>query len=169
MEAVEIYSILFGAAVVALEILVDKNVFWSKDKNDKPWSTIGRAVLFILWAFTFRNHIYWLHNLLLSYSTFFLLFDWTLNVVRWKELPEAYFWKLRQGVKTTKFEINFLYPYRNFVAKFFYHAAPKKRDKSHTALKYFIDNWYELAYTRIPPQAEVLIKASILLSVILYY
>jgi hypothetical protein len=166
---IEWLPIAFGALIAGVEIPVDKKVFWDNGLNDKPMSTIARAILFLTFAFICRNWIGFAHNLLLSYSVFFLIFDWALNVTRWSKLEDAYHWKIRHGVAFTKWEKYISWPYKQFTHKFFYHAKPAKYDGNITRLHWFLNNWYELMWTKAPPPMEILIKGGLVLSFIMYF
>lgn len=164
-------AIAFGCVVVAAEIIVDKKVFWANLKNDKPITTILRVIPFLLLGivYTFIDVGMAVRGVLLSYATFFMLFDWTLNCSRWDELPRPYWWKLSHldADELTWFDYKIGWPLRVFLAKFFYHAQPKPKPERVT-FQYYIDNGYELFWQRIPPQMELLVKILPFVSVLIY-
>lgn len=151
--------ILIAITIVALEIYYDKKQ-WAKDKNDKPISTylrLGCFVLYFVLTIIIQNDwIYALLALFLSASTFFLLFDSTLNVVRWKVLPEPYWWRIEQN-KTNWFQKKVLWPIMKFSKRFFWHGD--KNTKS----------FYDRIFQRIPYQGELLLKGAVLYTAIYLY
>ncbi len=161
--------ILIALSIVAAEIIYDhwcwRQVPW---KNDKPESTILRGVLMALSGiiiYLVTDDInFTLRCASVIAGTFFLTFDFSLNVSRWKDLPLAYYSPYGRAYKkyfdegfneidsgiyaynslTRKQKI--IYKITMFSDRFFYHGQEKKRFS------------YDYIWNRIPPQAELLVK-----------
>lgn len=140
--------IFAGVAIVILEILYDKWM-WKQGKDDKPVSTILRAVLMIASALAIAliAGFTWLNTLTIFgviFSTHFLLFDFVLNVVRWKDLPDP--WTFKDGSRYRKI----LEKIRSFTARFFWHGDQNTK------------SIYDRIFQRIPPIMELILKVTML-------
>jgi hypothetical protein len=143
-----------GVTIVILEILFDK-WRWSQGKDDKPLSTILRAFLMILSAFAISliSGFTWINTLTIFgviFSTHFFLFDFVLNVVRWKELPKPHTYQ--DGTLFRKV----LEKIRLFTARFFWHGDQNTK------------SIYDRMFQRIPPIMELMIKG-VLLWITIYF
>lgn len=137
-----------GVAIVILEILYDK-WRWKQGKDDKPVSTILRAILMVVSAFTISliGGFTWLKTLTIFgviFSTHFFLFDFVLNVVRWRDLPDP--WTFQDGSRYR----NILEKIRSFTARFFWHGDQNTK------------SMYDRIFQRIPPVMELIIKVTML-------
>lgn len=146
--------IFAGVAVVILEILYDKWM-WSQGKDDKPISTILRAVLMVASALAISliAGFVWLDALKIFsviFCTHFLLFDFALNVVRWKDLPDP--WTYQDGSQYRKI----LEKIRSFTVRFFWHGDQNTK------------SIYDRIFQRIPPIMELIIKVT-LLGIAIYF
>jgi hypothetical protein len=90
---------ILSVLLVVLEIIADKYL-WKIGKLDKPITTIIRVGLILLIA---SFYDFW-PALLLVISVHWMLFDFSLNISRWNELPA-----------------------RKFLAKLFYHGHFKEK------------------------------------------
>lgn len=146
--------IFAGVAIVILEILYDKWM-WKQGKDDKPVSTILRVVLMVASAFTISliGGFTWLNTLTIFgviFSTHFLLFDFVLNVVRWKDLPDP--WTFQDGSRYRKI----LEKIRSFTARFFWHGDQ------------YTKSIYDRIFQRIPPIMELILKLTLLVTTIYF-
>ncbi len=170
--------ILIALAIIATEIMYDQ-YRWSIGKSDKPSSTILRGGLIAL-----SGIIIYLVTLDINYtlrcaaviiSTFFLTFDFALNVSRWKDIPKKYYAHyshayhryIRDGfskiqsadmayaILTKKQKIE--YKIKIFIGRFFWHGVDKKK-------------WsYDWIWNRIPPQGELLVKGIVFYMAVYWY
>jgi len=161
-------SILIALAIVTAEIIYDK-WRWSQGKDDKPVSTWLRAGLIALYGIIIfiwtKDIIYASQCVAVIVSTFFLTFDFSLNVVRWKNLPKKYYAPYAHAYKrnindgfnaieSAKYALAILtkkqkleYKIKIFRGRLFWHG-----DKLTTS-------WYDLFFQRFcPPEGEVLLK-----------
>ena len=171
--------IIAGIALITTEIIFDKWC-WYQDppKDDKPYSTIIRGVLLILFGLIVisitKDWYYSLWVTLCVGSVFFLLFDFVLNVVQWVYLPIPYYqpydskyrelrknkYSVRRSKKLALESLTlwqkFVFKLQRFTKRFFWHG-----DENTTS-------WYDKAFQRIPPLMEILIKVTIF-SITIYY
>ena len=161
--------ILIALGIVAAEIIYDKWC-WRQipRKNDKPTSTILRyatgALAFIIIYLVTNDINYTLRCAGVIISTFFLTFGFSLNISRWKDLPNKYYafymHSYRRNIKDGFSKIQSAdmayailtkkqkreYKIGIFIGKFFWHGKDKKK-------------WsYDWIWNRIPPQGELLVK-----------
>jgi len=170
--------ILIALAIVIAEIIYDK-WRWSQGKNDKPVSTILRAGLIALYGIIIylvtKDINYTLRCLAVIVAVFFLVFDFALNVSRWKDLPIPYYSPYNQAynsyIKSDYSTIqsqamalgdltmkeNIVYSVMIFTGRLFYHGKDKKV-------------WsYDWIWNRIPPQGEALIKGIVMYMAVYWY
>ena len=172
--------IVIALLIVTAEIIYDKWC-WRQDpwKNDKPISTIlrygaGALACIIIYLVTLDINLT-LRALAVIVGTFFLTFDFTLNVSRWKDLPMPHYQPFWSRVKRyidsgyssiqaakmaysalTTWE-NIVYKVMIFTSRCFYHGGDKKK-------------WsYDWIWNRIPPQGELLIKGIVFYMAVYYY
>jgi len=106
---------------------------------------------------------------------FFVLFDFSLNVSRWDNLPLPYYqpfhskvdihmkegWVLDQAKEMAYNDLTqwqrIVYNLKNFTYRFFWHGD--ERTKS----------WYDKIFQRIPPAGELLLKGSVLYVALHFY
>ena len=157
-----ILAILIGVGLTIIEILIDI-LIWKSKGNDKPYTTIGRILLMIIAAWIIGN--FW-PTLFVIFSTHFLLFDFSLNIARWKKIKGIFYYRpyhenvyklikdgfneqqahdLTMGILTTK--ERYIYHFMNIKSKVFYHGVDKKK---------FSYDWF---FMRIAPIGELLIKS----------
>ena len=170
--------ILITLAIVTVEIIFD-HWRWKQSKPDKPISTILRAGLIalsgIIILLVTKDINYTLRALAVIVGTLFLTFDFALNVSRWKDLKAPYYRlyqkrfdkykksgysehqarKMSYSALTSWERIEFAI--KIFSTKFFYHGEGKKKFS------------YDLIFSRIPPQGELLIKGITFYMAIYYY
>ncbi len=172
--------ILIALAIVTAEIIYDKWC-WRQipRKNDKPASTIlryatGALACIIIYLVTLDIN-YTLRCVAVIISTFFLTFDFALNVSRWKDLPIPYYRHYQKRFSNyrksgysedqarrmsysalTTWE-SIVYKVMIFTSKFFYHGKDKKK-------------WsYDWIWNRIPPQGELLVKGIVFYMAVYWY
>ena len=168
-----IILIIIGIVIVAIEIIVDRYL-WKTGKSDKIKTTIGRAALILLaaWIMPFD---FWMNCAVIA-ATFFLIFDFALNVSRWGDLPIPFYrpyhsvereLKYKQGYSAlsaaalaydkllTKQKI--IYKTSKFTKRFFWHGDEETK------------NWYDLAFQRIPALAELIIIKSTIFGIAIYF
>ena len=118
---------------IPLEFVLDKYGFWNKGKIDKPISTIIRLLVFIICSAIVYHPVneflafFW--GVIFMGSVFFALFDFTVNILRWKSLPKDH--------KNRKLN--------TFIIRLFYHGNGS-------------GSIYDKFFLRIPPQMELLLK-----------
>jgi len=151
-----LFGILTGVIMTASEVVIDKKLWKTKPEKEKIISNSIRAAIIVL-----ATVAAWIFGLgALSFSsiaiaTFTLIFDWTLNVSRWKRLPMPYNWRIGHGVAMNKWQ-RILWAIRKVTAKFFYHGGEDTKSP------------WDKVFQRIPPVGEVLIKG-ILFGVAIYF
>lgn len=168
--------ILLSIAVitVAIEIIIDKSI-WKYKGNDKPWTTVGRAIVLLIGCYLVPG-IWWINGLTLI-AFYFFMFDFALNISNWRKRETLYYRPLfdilKEYYKTIphlgdhivlarkyyqvpevlnnhihklKFKQEIWFRYMNFTSRLFYHGDENTK------------SWYDLAFQRIPPIAELLFK-----------
>jgi hypothetical protein len=170
-----ILLILIACSLTIIEIIVDIKL-WDRKFNDKPYTTLGRLLIMAIAAGFIPGNLYL--NFFLMFSTHFLLFDFALNVARWKVIEGIFYYapyhnQLRalmayvnddeaheSTLKGMKKKERFIYHYMNFKAKFFYHGHIKEWN---------LTEWYDKLFHRIPPAMELLIKITVFSTSIYFY
>ncbi len=170
--------ILVGIAIVILEIIFDK-ISWTKGIDDKPISTIMRFVLMVIISVVIfiesdLDWIFALTSFAVIFTTHFALFDFVLNVVRWENLPDPWYWPYgtkyrelqKQGYTIEEAEAaayallstwqKIVYRVSKFTKRFFWHGDGQTK------------SIYDKAFQRIPPLMELMIKG-ILFWIAWYY
>jgi hypothetical protein len=142
---------LIVLSVLVIGVLIKETYFdkkkWANGESDKPISTIiriGAISAFSVGVAVLFSTPIWL-TLLYGLTLQQGLFDFILNVSRWGVLPNAYDYRVAHGFHMTKWQ-NRWFRFRCFLAKFFYHGDEKTK------------NWWDLAFQRIPPPMELLLK-----------
>lgn len=155
--------ILTGILIASLEIYIDKKI-WKASGNDKPFTTIGRLVLIAILA-TFYNYDTIIWNYLVMLMSFFLVFDFGLNISRWKTIEGIFYYRPYHEIYYNLKKLGYthdqsdtstiilltdkeflIYHFMNIKSKVFYHGVDKKK---------WSYDWY---YQRIPPAMELMIK-----------
>lgn len=159
-----IYLLIFtGILIASLEIYIDKKI-WKASGNDKPFTTIGRLVLIAILA-TFYNYDTIIWNYLVMLMSFFLVFDWGLNISRWKTIEGIFYYRPYHSRYKLYIDLNYkeewahrktlskltnieylIYHFMNIKSKVFYHGVDKPK---------WSYDWY---YQRIAPVFELMIK-----------
>lgn len=140
------------AIIMYAEITVD-HMLRKMNKSDKPWTTIGRAVLITVVMIIFFSAT---KNIALTalagvsvISLYFGFFDTVYNLSRWNDLPWPYNYKTQHNIEETKKEKK-AYALKKFKYKLFYHGTFSINDKKGSP--------YDRMFKRIPPSGELLLK-----------
>ena len=160
-----ITAISIGVGLTIIEIVVDI-LIWKRKGNDKPYTTIVRIVLMVIAAWIIGN--FW-NTLFVIFATHFLVFDFSLNISRWKKITGIFYYRpyhesvyklikdgfneqqahdLTMGYLTRK--ERYIYHFMNIKSKVFYHGVDKSFKK--------LDEFYDALFMKIAPIFELLIK-----------
>ena len=152
--------IIVALAIVITEVVIDP-LIWERMRSgkkkfikEKLITNILRAALILGSGFLIPGK--WFMNDLLIAGIFFASFDFVLNIVRWKQLPELYFYKVHHNIKFNTWD-KIAYPVAKFTHKFFWHG-----DELTTSP-------YDKFFQWTPWPLELLIKGIILYLVIHFY
>jgi len=145
---------------IVLEIILDKYL-WENLKNDKPSTTVIRLVILMITALWINVDGWDWHRIITNYifelGIFFALFDFALNISRWKELNVAKKLIKRYLSSTRKYQHAIVSRKRTFLEKLFYHGINKKK-------------WsYDGIMNRIPWYLELFLKIWVAFVVVIDY
>lgn len=170
--------ISFSLLIVTLEIIFDK-WRWRQGKDDKPASTRMRIAAWALGSIIIylatKDIVLTLACLGVIIAVFFAVFDFALNVARWKDLPlpyyaafaHAYKRNINDGfdkIQASKYAYTILSPKQKreykikiFTGRLFWHGEGKEPFS------------YDWIFNFIPPQGELLGKGIVLWMSIYWY
>ena len=171
--------ILIALVIVGAEIIYDK-YRWRQGKPDKPLSTILRAGLIalatIITYLVTKDINLTLRTVAVIIGTFFLVFDFALNVSRWKDLPKKYY-----AFYAHAYNRNIKAGFSKIQSADMAYAILTKKQKREYKIGIFIGrlfwhgdelttSWYDLFFQRFaPPPMEILLKAIALWAGFYYY
>jgi hypothetical protein len=139
-------TLIISLVLIQIEILYDISRF-KKKLNDKPISTIVRAILIIVAAWLVPGKFH--YNILLLIGSIWLLFDFALNVSRWNDIRQQIINEYVEFIKSVGFTYldSVAHEYEpKFFEKLFYHGSDKKK-------------WsYDWIMNQIPWYLELFIK-----------
>ena len=158
-DKILIILLAITCSIILSEIKYDKTR-WKAGKSDKPISTILRSglialVVIVNWIAT-GDFMSALKVLGVMFGTYLLVFDFDLNVSRWKDLPLPYHWKVAHKKHLNIWD-KILMWISEFTTRFFWHGDVETK------------SIYDKIFQRIPPLAELLFKGCVFGTLIYFY